>query len=72
MESTVSEAGINISKINKSIFTVGIRKDGETSKSIGIRPNSNDNHTYQFELTFNKFVTDNTSINNPNLYLAYS
>ena len=72
MESTVSEAGINISKINKSIFTIGIRKDGTTSKSIGIRPNSTDNHNYQFELTFNKFVTDNVSINNPNLYTTHA
>ena len=68
MENSVSQAGINLNLINKSTFTVGLRKDGNTNKSIGVRPNSSDNHDYQFELTFDKLVVNNTTILNSDLY----
>jgi len=72
MENSVSQAGINLNLINKSTFTVGLRKDGNTNKSIGVRPNSSDNHDYQFELTFDKLVTNNTTILNSDLYTTHT
>lgn len=57
METDISSSGLEFNKITNPNFTIGIRKDGIKDKLFGLRPNSNDNHNYQFEITFDSFQT---------------
>ena len=52
----------DISLMRKNVFSVGIRKDKDPSKYIGIRPDNNQNGDQQIELSVENVKIDGSSI----------
>jgi hypothetical protein len=73
MKTYISSKGISYNKVVNNNYTLGIRTDKITNKLFGIRPNTNDNNNYQFEVSFKKFKSSNNIkiIDNGNLYTRF-
>ena len=73
MKTYISSKGISYNKVVNNNYTLGIRTDKITNKLFGIRPNTNDNNNYQFEVSFKNFVSIYKSkiIDNGNLYTRF-